>query len=142
MVDRRALEQAVTGVADPCGLLYGTNTTFGELGMIEALEVDGSTVTVRLLLDDPNCLYLPRIIANIEAAAKQVPGVERVVIANRGDEIWTEARMTEEGRRKLHEHRRRRKEQLRRVAELHRQRRESSGLTPVGLPGVIRARQR
>lgn len=124
MVDRQALEQAVTGVADPCGLLYGTNSTFGELGMIDALEVEGATVTVRLLLDDPNCLYMPQIIANIEAAAKRVPGVERVVIANRGDEIWTEARMTEEGRRKLEEHRRRRKEQLRRVAELHRQRRE------------------
>lgn len=141
MVDRRAVEQAVTGVADPCGLLFGTNTTFGELGMIDALEVDGSTVTVRLLLDDPNCLYLPRIIADIEAAAKQVPGVEHVVISNRGDEIWTEARMTDEGRCNLQEHRRRRQEQLRRVAELHRQRRESSGLTPVELPSVSRARR-
>lgn len=103
-IDAANVRLAAGSVADPCGLLYGNGLTFGELGMVDEVEVADRTVTVRLLLDDPNCLYMPQIIQGIEDAVLGLDGVEEVVVKNRGNEIWTRDRMSTEGREKYQRH--------------------------------------
>lgn len=117
-VDASAARRAAESVADPCGLLYGNGMTFGDLGMVEGVEVEGTTVTVRIMLDDPNCLYMGQIVEGMETAVGAVPGVEDVVIRNRRDAIWSREMMPDHGRRKFEVYLRRKEERLER---LHRQ---------------------
>ena len=88
---QQAVERAVADVLDPCSRLNGTWLSFGELGMIDAVTIDGAgAVVVRLVLDDPTCTYTYDIMRALQAAAGAVAGVTDVSVQIRGDAIWTE----------------------------------------------------
>ena len=113
-----AVREQVATVLDPCGIHNGTRLTFTELGMIQSVEVDESgEVSVRLLLDDPVCIYLVDIVTSIQEAAARVPGVREVNVDIEGGEVWTPDRLSVEARAKMA---RWRAERLRRLPVLDR----------------------
>ncbi len=94
-----ALEQeiwaALDGVLDPCSRFNGTYLSFVALGMVDDVSADADgAVRVRLLLDDPTCLYLVEIHHEVREAIRRVPGVTTVDISVRGDELWDSTRLT------------------------------------------------
>ena len=96
-VTAEAVREAVAAVIDPCSRFIGSNMGFGELGMIDAVEVtDEGEAHISLLLDDPTCLYMVEIERSVRLAALSVPGVTAAVVSVRWDE-----RATEEARTKL-----------------------------------------
>jgi metal-sulfur cluster biosynthetic enzyme len=105
------LEQALGEVLDPCSVFNGSRLSFLDLGMVDSVEFsEPGRVTIRLLLDDPVCLYVAQIHDQIRQAALSVDGVEEVTVEFSGEAIWTEERATPETRRKIQL----RQEQLRR----------------------------
>jgi len=90
-----AVAEAIGEVLDPCSRFLGSNISFADLGMIDAIEVtpDG-VVRLTLLLDDPTCLYIVEIEHGLRTAAMSVPGVTDVDISIRWDELWTPERMS------------------------------------------------
>jgi len=101
-VTAEAVREAVAAVIDPCSRFIGSNMGFGELGMIDAVEVtDEGEAHISLLLDDPTCLYMVEIERSVRLAALSVPGVTAAVVSVRWDELWTDERATEEARTKL-----------------------------------------
>jgi metal-sulfur cluster biosynthetic enzyme len=97
--DATALEQdvwaALDGVLDPCSRFNGTYLSFVALGMVDEVGADdGGAVHVRLLLDDPTCLYMVEIHHEVREAVRSVPGVTSVEISVRADELWDSTRLT------------------------------------------------
>jgi len=109
----RQVEEAIAEVVDPCSRFNGTFISFTDLGMVDALEVnDDGHVLIRLLLDDPLCPYLPDIRSELREAVLAVPGVKELELRMRGDEIWTEDRLSDSAREKLRISRERRRARL------------------------------
>ncbi|WP_312709655.1 P-loop NTPase [Aciditerrimonas ferrireducens] len=75
VLDAATIRQALAGVQDPelgAGLV--------ELGMIREVAVEGSSVTVEVALTMQGCPLRTRLRADVEAAVRQVPGVEQVTV--------------------------------------------------------------
>jgi metal-sulfur cluster biosynthetic enzyme len=97
-----AVWRALDGVLDPCSRFNGSRLSFVALGMVDDVSVDTDGVAqIRLLLDDPTCLYLVEIHKEVSAAATSVPGVTAASVTVAGDELWTSERMTPAARTKL-----------------------------------------
>jgi metal-sulfur cluster biosynthetic enzyme len=93
----RAFEAALAGVIDPCSRFNGTHLSFVDLGMVEGLsEPEPGRVVVRLLLDDPFCLYMVDIRSSVRDALLDVPGVHHVDIEVIADRVWDPDMMTAE----------------------------------------------
>ena len=62
-----------------------TGLTFGEMQMIQSVkETEPGTVTVEFIPTSPFCPIAFKLAADIKAAAKSVPGVQKVVVYCRG----------------------------------------------------------
>jgi metal-sulfur cluster biosynthetic enzyme len=86
---------ALGTVLDPCSVYNGTRLSFLDLGMIDRIELRGAGhLSVRLLLDDPVCLYVGQISHELRTALLGVPEIAQVDIEFSGDEIWTDERAT------------------------------------------------
>jgi metal-sulfur cluster biosynthetic enzyme len=91
------VERQLDGVIDPCSRFNGTWLSFNDLGMIESvIETEPGRVLIRLMLDDPLCLYMVDIHTEVRAAALEAIGVEQVDIEVVADQLWTPERMTPE----------------------------------------------
>lgn len=89
-------------VIDPCARHNGTQLSFVDLGMVEEVVDRGDGVVgVRMLLDDPVCLFMVDIQAEVRQAALRVEGVETVEIEIIGDRLWTQDRQTAETKAKI-----------------------------------------
>ena len=110
---RQQVEEAIEQVVDPCSRFNGTFISFTDLGMVDAVDVDeDGRVRIRLLLDDPLCPYMPDIRSELREAVLAVPGVKGLELSMRGDELWTEDRLSDSAREKLRISRERRRERL------------------------------
>lgn len=89
-------------VLDPCSRFNGSYLSFVDLGMVDAVEVtDDGVAHIRLLLDDPTCLYMAEIHREIHAVGLAVPGITGVELSLRSDELWTNERLTPAARARL-----------------------------------------
>jgi metal-sulfur cluster biosynthetic enzyme len=62
-----------------------TGMTFGEMQMIQSVkETEPGTVTVEFIPTSPFCPIAFKLAADIKAAAKSVPGVQKAVVYCRG----------------------------------------------------------
>jgi FeS assembly SUF system protein len=67
-----------------------------ELGLIYDLKVDDAgEVSIRMTLTAPNCPVAGTLPAEVERAARAVPGVKDVKLELVFDPPWTKARMSE-----------------------------------------------
>lgn len=69
-----------------------------DMGLVVALERQGSTIAVKLTLTAMGCPAMEMITDDIRARLLREPGVEKVEIEIVWEPLWTPARMTEEGR--------------------------------------------
>ena len=103
---------AITSVVDPCSRYNGSQLNLVELGMVESIWISDGTIGIRLLLDDPMCMYTFLIQKEIRDAVGGLPGVDAVVIEVLGDQIWSDERMSDAARDRLAIHRQERRQQL------------------------------
>jgi metal-sulfur cluster biosynthetic enzyme len=97
-----AVWEKLSEVLDPCSMHNGTRLSFVDLGMVSAIEVEpGGHARIRLLLDDPVCLYMVDIISSIREAALSVSDVTTVDVEIIGDELWSPDRLTTETKLKM-----------------------------------------
>lgn len=101
-----AVEQSLHDVPDPCMVAAGAPTSIVELGLVDEVRVDGTTAHIEVSLTEPGCPFTHHIVADITDAASTIDGIDEVVVTPRWAPLWTEDRLTPEGRRKLDEARR------------------------------------
>lgn len=75
-----------------------------DLGLIQDVAVDGSTVRVRMIPTYSACPAIELMRQDIRRRLLDVPGVEQVEVELSFEEPWTMARMTEGGRQRLIQH--------------------------------------
>ncbi|MEC9367893.1 MAG: iron-sulfur cluster assembly protein [Pseudomonadota bacterium] len=90
------IEAQLRKVADPCSLRAQRRLDILSMGLITDLQVDGSSVSMKLVLTDPTCLFGGEIIEGIKTAVGQMPGVEHVEVGFDTEEIWTPDRLSPE----------------------------------------------
>jgi len=54
-----ATRVALDEIVDPCSAANGTNFSIVDMGLLDAIEVNGDTVTVRMHLTSPECMMIP-----------------------------------------------------------------------------------
>jgi ring-1,2-phenylacetyl-CoA epoxidase subunit PaaD len=72
-----------------------------EMGMIEAVEVEGDRARVVVLPTFTGCPAIDVIISDVRAGALTVEGINEVVVETTFSPPWTTERITQEGRAKL-----------------------------------------
>ncbi len=89
-------------VFDPCSVAARVPVGIVDLGIVEAVTVDGGHVHVELLLTSPHCLYVGHFEQVIEERLAALPWVEAVRVGlSESAEIWDEGRMTAAARRRM-----------------------------------------
>lgn len=89
-------------VLDPCGVRNGTRLSFVDLGMYDGAEEEApGRVRVRMLLDDPVCMYMSEIHRSVRDAVLAIDGVEHVDVIFVGDRFWTPDRLTPQTQEKM-----------------------------------------
>lgn len=72
-----------------------------EMGMIEAVSVDGDTAHVLVLPTFTGCPAIAVIESDVRAGALSVEGIEKAIVETTFTPPWTTERITPEGRAKL-----------------------------------------
>ena len=75
MVTREAVEQALSQVQDP-----ELHRSLTELNMVQAIDIDGGKVRVKIALTTQGCPLREVIAADVEAKLRALPGVEDVQV--------------------------------------------------------------
>lgn len=84
---------ALDRVVDPCSAAMGLHLGLAELGLVDAVEVDGGTVRVRLVTTSPGCRFGPAMATALGDALREVPGVDAAEVELDPAAVWTEGRM-------------------------------------------------
>jgi metal-sulfur cluster biosynthetic enzyme len=97
-----SVRESLAAVLDPCSVHNGTRLSFVDLGMVESVTlVSPGRIQVRLLLDDPVCLYLVDIIRSVSEAALSVDQVNQVDVEIVGDGMWSPDLISAEAKEKM-----------------------------------------
>lgn len=72
-----------------------------DMGMIRAVETDGSRAKVVVLPTFTGCPAVDVIVSDVRAAVERVDGIEEVEVETSFDPPWTTERITEQGRARL-----------------------------------------
>lgn len=97
-----AIRERLATVLDPCSVHNGTRMSFVDLGMIDAVDVSPEgDARVRLVIDDPVCIYMVDILTSVRDAVLEVPGVRTADVEIDGGEVWTPDRLTVEARARM-----------------------------------------
>ena len=92
-------QQVVTrleNVLDPCSCMTETPRNIVELGLLEDVAVEGTTVEVELVPTSPMCLYMAQIIDEATAEIGTLDGVETVRVTQNVETLWRPERMADE----------------------------------------------
>lgn len=83
-------------VLDPCSTFTDRPQSILDLGLVDAVEIEGTTVTVYLLPTNQLCMYIPHMAEEIETRVGNLPEVSSVTVEVVADKIWTQDRMRNE----------------------------------------------
>ena len=86
-------------VIDPCSCMTQTPVSIVDLGLVQAVERAGDTISVRLCMTDPMCMYFVDIASEIERRVGELGWTGEVAVVWDTDADWEPARMTAAGRR-------------------------------------------
>ncbi|HEY7348285.1 MAG TPA: metal-sulfur cluster assembly factor [Ktedonobacterales bacterium] len=98
-LDREVVIEALRACYDPCCRERGVSVV--DLGLIQAVQVEGGQVSVTMLLTSgwyPFSAHLEQI---VEAEVRRLPGVEQAHVEVVWHPVWTPARMSDEARHRL-----------------------------------------
>lgn len=94
--------RALGTVIDPCSVFNRTHMSLVDLGMVDEVAVgEEGRVHVRLLLDDPTCIFFFEIHRLLTEAVSSVKGVTEIDVEIKADEVWTEDRISPRGRARI-----------------------------------------
>jgi metal-sulfur cluster biosynthetic enzyme len=96
MIDEHTVREALREVIDP---ELGCNIV--DLGLLYAITLDGTTVTVQMTLTTPGCPMQESLAWGVQSALLKLDGVEEVEVELVWDPPWSPDRMTAEGRARL-----------------------------------------
>ena len=96
MIDENTIREALREVIDP---ELGCNIV--DLGLLYAIALDGTTVTVQMTLTTPGCPMQESLAWGVQSALLKLDGVEEVEVELVWDPPWSPDRMTEAGRARL-----------------------------------------
>jgi metal-sulfur cluster biosynthetic enzyme len=88
VVTEELVKLALRRVKDP-----ELNLNIIDLGLIYAIHVDGTTVSVDMSLTSPGCPSGPEIMRDVEQQLRAMPGVEDVVVNLVWSPYWTPERI-------------------------------------------------
>jgi metal-sulfur cluster biosynthetic enzyme len=102
----RAVEELVMSaleqVIDPCSVTAGAPLSVVDMGLVSNLAVgEDGRVTLSMRATSAMCTMIAGIMKDAEDRLARVEGVTQVEVTLHGGAIWTEADMTEKGRRAL-----------------------------------------
>lgn len=100
---RQEVMAALSAVLDPCSCQTGSPVDVVELGLIESVEIDDTTVSVTLLPTSPMCMYVGHMTEEIRRRVSDIGGAEEVVVKRETETLWTPVRMAEALRRERRE---------------------------------------
>ncbi|HMJ37845.1 MAG TPA: hypothetical protein VK501_28310 [Baekduia sp.] len=118
---RAAVLEQADAIADPCSVASGLDLGLAEMGLIRDVQVTagdrGIEVGITLRLTAPGCfyyLYFERELCNRIGA---LPGIAGVTVVRDASYDWSEDDIAPPARTRLRERRRRRRDELTRIAE-------------------------
>ncbi|MEP6508966.1 MAG: iron-sulfur cluster assembly protein [Gemmatimonadales bacterium] len=88
VVSEDQVKLALRRVKDP-----DLNLNILDLGLVYAIQVDGTKVKVDMTLTSPGCPSGPEIMGDAETQIKALPGVEEVVMNLVWQPFWTPEKM-------------------------------------------------
>ena len=97
--DRAALMEALGEVYDPCCADRGISIV--DMGVVEDVRLDGSHVSVDLVLTSGWCPFVASMSDAIPDRLRTVDGVETVDVRVVWDPVWTMERLSASAREKL-----------------------------------------
>ena len=101
-----AVRQRLRSVVDPCSAAVGTDIDVVELGLIDAVTVEGNAVTVSMRLTSPGCLMVEYFAREVDEAVGALPGVKRVTLETDAGFEWHRGMMESSARAKRQRRRR------------------------------------
>jgi metal-sulfur cluster biosynthetic enzyme len=98
-ITRDEVMTALRDCYDPCCRDRGISVV--DMGLIEAVRIDGSQVHIDMLLTTGWCPFVANLFNMIEARVQQCAGVEAVNVQVLWDPVWTMDRLSEPARQAL-----------------------------------------
>lgn len=95
-----AVRDRLDDVIDPCSEANGTNLSVIEMGLLDAIEIDGGHVHVDLHVTSPHCMMTPFFVDEISERVGELEPVSDVTVDFDAGMEWTPEMITEDGRRK------------------------------------------
>lgn len=105
-----AVRERLRSVVDPCSAAVGTDIDVVELGLIDAVTVEGNAVTVSMRLTSPGCLMVEYFAREVDEVVGTLPGVERVTLETDAGFEWHRGMMESSARAKRQRRRRKLRE--------------------------------
>jgi metal-sulfur cluster biosynthetic enzyme len=93
------ISDALREVYDPCCKEKGISVV--DMGLLHRAELDGGFARVELLLTSGWCPFAARVLTDVEAVVRSVPGVTDASVEVVWTEAWSPQRLSESARRKL-----------------------------------------
>jgi metal-sulfur cluster biosynthetic enzyme len=87
------VREALRRVPEPCSIIMKTPMDICEMGLVEAIEIDGPHVDVTLVLTDPSCVHFTAMSRFITDELLQIDGVASVDVRITTRTLWTPDRV-------------------------------------------------
>jgi metal-sulfur cluster biosynthetic enzyme len=94
MSRRAEVVAALDGIVDPCSAAAGMPAGLAEMGIVDAVAIDGDRVTITLLPTFAGCLFASLFAQQAEERVGALPWCASVGVRLAGDRIWTDERMS------------------------------------------------
>ncbi len=88
MVTEEQVKKALRKVKDP-----ELNLNIVDLGLVYAINVEGSTVSIDMSLTSPGCPSGPEIMSGAEQQVRSMPGVDDVTVNLVWSPLWSPERI-------------------------------------------------
>jgi len=99
---RQSVTEALGGVFDPCSLAAGAPLSVVDMGLITDVTVDDAgVVAIAMRPTSAMCTVIAGVMTEVEEIVARVPGVSSVRVSLHNDTMWTEADLSDNGRRLL-----------------------------------------
>jgi metal-sulfur cluster biosynthetic enzyme len=94
---RRALDRVV----DPCSIATGVPITLADMGLVEAVAVNGVEARIRLRVTSPFCMQIGNMQERIVQVVGEVPGIDAVHLDVDDGTTWVPSMMAPQAQRRL-----------------------------------------
>ena len=102
MIGHAQIEAALADVYDPCSVQANAAMSVVDMGLITGIRIEPpGSVRVRLRVTSPWCTMIGSLMQGIEERVRRVDGVTAVTVEIDRESTWSEADLTDEGRRVL-----------------------------------------